>query len=222
MRKPIQLLPDRSAETAEAWLRSHPEVELVSRDRGGDYAAAAKKGAPQAQQVADRFHLLVNLRERLKEVMDRKQNSLPEIEERLSDAVPAKARGIKVQASQEMTEVLAEPEQEKHYRTSSVYPNRHPLRMKYDEFQQQFRREKRTALYQDVRTLVEQGLSQRAIARKLKLARATVSTFAQARRILRCTIRNEEKERAFLTLTRGTFYSDGSKDAPMGLASLMN
>ena len=152
----------------------------MSRDRGGDYAAAAKKGAPQAQQVADRFHLLVNLRERLKEVMDRKQNSLPEIEERLSDAVPAKARGIKVQASQEMTEVLAEPEQEKHYRTSSVYPNRHPLRMKYDEFQQQVRREKRTALYQDVRTLVEQGLSQRAIARKLKLARATVSTFAQA------------------------------------------
>src|SRR6266567_8693747 len=46
LRKPIELLPDRSAETAEAWLRTHPEVELVSRDRGGDYAAAAKKGAP--------------------------------------------------------------------------------------------------------------------------------------------------------------------------------
>jgi len=54
--KPIELLPDRTAETAEAWLRTHPEVEIVSRDRGGDYAAAARKGASQAQQVADKFH----------------------------------------------------------------------------------------------------------------------------------------------------------------------
>lgn len=49
LRKPIELLPDRTASTSEAWLRRHPEVELVSRDRGGDYAAAAKKGAPQAR-----------------------------------------------------------------------------------------------------------------------------------------------------------------------------
>jgi transposase len=48
-RKPIELLPDRTASTSEAWLRRHPEVEIVSRDRGGDYAAAAKKGAPQAR-----------------------------------------------------------------------------------------------------------------------------------------------------------------------------
>jgi len=53
------IIPDRTTSTSEVWLRSHPEVEIVSRDRGGDYAAAAKKGAPQAQQIADRFHLLV-------------------------------------------------------------------------------------------------------------------------------------------------------------------
>jgi transposase len=47
--KPIDLLPERTAETTEAWLRTHPEVTLVSRDRGGDYAAAARKGAPQAR-----------------------------------------------------------------------------------------------------------------------------------------------------------------------------
>jgi transposase len=58
-RIPIELLPDRSTETVAAWLREHPEVDIVSRDRGGEYAAAAKKGAPQAQQIADRFHLLV-------------------------------------------------------------------------------------------------------------------------------------------------------------------
>jgi transposase len=50
-RRPIELLPDRSPETVEVWLRTHPEVEIVSRDRGGDYAAAARKGASQARTV---------------------------------------------------------------------------------------------------------------------------------------------------------------------------
>jgi transposase len=57
--KVIDLLPDRKAETAAAWMGAHPEIELVSRDRGGDYAAGARQGAPQATQVADRFHLYV-------------------------------------------------------------------------------------------------------------------------------------------------------------------
>jgi transposase len=179
-RLPIELLPDRRAETSEAWLRTHPEVEVVSRDRGGDYAAAARKGAPQAQEVADRFHLLKNLRERLKEMMDRKQSCLPEVEERASDAIPAKAQGIKNKSAHQMAEPQAESEPEKHYRTSSPSPNRRPEGMRYDEFQKQVRRDKRSACYQDVHALIEQGLSQRAIARKLKLARATVSKFAQA------------------------------------------
>ncbi len=59
----IDLLPDRRAETAAAWMLVHPTIELVSRDRGGDYAAAARKGAPQALQVADRFHVMKNLTE---------------------------------------------------------------------------------------------------------------------------------------------------------------
>jgi transposase len=67
-RKPIELLPDRREETVKAWLLTHREIEVISRDRGGEYAAAAKKGAPQAQQIADKFHLLLNLREKRKRV----------------------------------------------------------------------------------------------------------------------------------------------------------
>jgi transposase len=179
-RRPIELLPDRSTETAEAWLRGHPEVDIVSRDRAGEYAAAARKGAPQAQPVADRFHWLKNLRERLKEVMDRKQSCLPEVEDHASDAIPAKAQGSKDKSVHAPPEQQAEPEAEKHYRTIPPSPYQRPAGVSYNEFQQQIRRDKRSARDEHVRTLFEQGLSQRAIARQLKLSRATVGKFVQA------------------------------------------
>ena len=67
--KVIDLLPDRSAESTAAWLRAHPGIEIVSRDRASLYAEAATKAAPQAVQVADRWHLLRNLSEALVEAL---------------------------------------------------------------------------------------------------------------------------------------------------------
>src|SRR2546430_1324025 len=156
-RRPIELLPDRSTETVKAWLRGHPEVVIVSRDRGGEYAAAARKGASQAQQIADRFHLLKNLRERLKEVMDRKHSCLPEVKEHASDAIPAKAQGLKEASVSPEAEPQTKPEPEKQYRTISPYPSQRPERMSYDAFQKQVKRDKRSARYEHVRLLFEQG-----------------------------------------------------------------
>jgi len=59
----LEVLADRTVDTSATWMTSHPELEVVSRDRGGDYAAAARKAAPQATQTADRFHLYKNLTE---------------------------------------------------------------------------------------------------------------------------------------------------------------
>jgi len=61
--KMLDVLPDRTADTSAAWMLLHPEIEIVSRDRGGDSAAAARKAAPQATQIADRFHIYKNLTE---------------------------------------------------------------------------------------------------------------------------------------------------------------
>jgi transposase len=58
----LDLLPDRDSASVAAWLKRYPSIEIISRDRAGEYAEAARLGAPQAVQVADRFHLSQNLR----------------------------------------------------------------------------------------------------------------------------------------------------------------
>lgn len=69
--RPIDLLPDRTADAFSQWLRSHPGVLVISRDRSTEYARGASDGAPQARQIADRFHVLKNLREAVERALKR-------------------------------------------------------------------------------------------------------------------------------------------------------
>jgi transposase len=65
------VLPDREAATVEAWLADHPEVEVVSRDRGGGYGQAVARAAPDVVQVADRWHLMANASQAFLDVVRR-------------------------------------------------------------------------------------------------------------------------------------------------------
>ncbi|GCE15033.1 transposase [Tengunoibacter tsumagoiensis] len=73
----IDLLPDREAKSVKKWLESHPEIEIVSRDRDGIYADGAAQGAPQAIQCADRWHVCKNLGDAVESYLKRQPLSIP-------------------------------------------------------------------------------------------------------------------------------------------------
>jgi transposase len=86
----VDLFPARSEVSFAQWLRQHPGVQFITRDRAGDYAAGAALGAPAAEQIADRFHLLVNAGDVLERCLTHYHASLREAAQRSAsaDAVP--------------------------------------------------------------------------------------------------------------------------------------
>src|SRR5450755_2387946 len=92
-RRIVQLLADRSAETSTAWLRTHPEIDLVSRDRGKIFRDAATQGAPQAKQVTDRFHLQKNFAEALEKFFRKQEHVLKKATQRSTGKAHPAERG---------------------------------------------------------------------------------------------------------------------------------
>ena len=76
--KPIDLLPDRISTTLATWLKAHPSVTTIARDRWSEYARGIAEGAPDAVQVLDRWHLLKNLRQALERELNRHRKNIGE------------------------------------------------------------------------------------------------------------------------------------------------
>jgi transposase len=177
----IDLLPDRNSETVKVWLQGHPEIEVISRDRASSYAEAARQGAPQATQVADRFHLTKNVREKLKDLLDRKRSCLPVVEEStVHSAHAAQEKGALGEAAMHEQEQNTSAVNEAVLDQSDDGGFSGPLTV--PEWRRKVSREKRYALYEEVRALRKQGLSHYAIADTLGISRPTVRRFLAAER----------------------------------------
>ncbi len=91
-RCPIDLLPDRDADSVAGWLQQHPGIEIISRDRGKCYREGATAGAPDAVQVADRFHLLKNLGDTVEEILKRHHRQIREAAHQLAKTAEIEAQ----------------------------------------------------------------------------------------------------------------------------------
>ncbi|GHO90152.1 hypothetical protein KSF_002000 [Reticulibacter mediterranei] len=99
-RRPIDMMKERTAETLAHWLEKHPGVECISRDRSSEYMRGASEGAPQAQQVLDRYHVLHNMREVVQRIVSRAHATL---KQRQKDAgIIVRARYKKKRSSSEI------------------------------------------------------------------------------------------------------------------------
>jgi hypothetical protein len=96
--RPVDLLADRSADTFSRWLLSHPGVEVISRDRSTEYQRGATEGAPHAQQVIDRWHLLKNLREALERLLIRLHEGLAQLPAAPNEVLAARPRQKRTRA----------------------------------------------------------------------------------------------------------------------------
>ena len=148
----VDLLPDRTAATVAGWLRQQPGIEVVARDRSTEYASGIAIGAPNAVQVADRWHLLVNLRQAV---------------ERWLVGVHARLRRLPVIPGNE--------------RASSPARRHEPFPRRIADAQVGLNnRAQRQARHEEVQRRYAAGEALLAIARAMKLARGTVRKYARA------------------------------------------
>ncbi|PSF35827.1 hypothetical protein C7H19_15505 [Aphanothece hegewaldii CCALA 016] len=156
-RKPIALLPDREARTLSQWLIEHPGVKIITRDRSKTYRRGAKEGAPEALQVADRFHLLKNLSEALEKICGQHSLDLKIVE-----------RALSLEATSFMSEMPATitlaPASSDKTAQDKIHNNR----------------EQRLHKFEQVWQLKRQGLSHQVIAQRVGISQRTVQRFLQS------------------------------------------
>ncbi|MGI8335164.1 ISL3 family transposase [Actinomadura scrupuli] len=151
--RPIDVLPERSADALAAWLRDHPGVEIVCRDRAGCYAEGTSRGAPRAIQVADRWHMWRNLSDAVERTLAKHRSHLREL-------TPA-ARQCDPPSTAQPTADLPPVSREEGRRSGRLAERT---------------RDRHAAVHQ----LIAEGQDLRAIARELQMARNTVRRFARA------------------------------------------
>jgi len=156
--KAVDLLPAKSAESFANWLKEHPGVEVVSRDRCKEYINGANEGASDAIQVADRWHLLNNLRDTLKKLMEGKRACLVAAADKSETDGPNQA-------------VLIESG------VDSVELPKTPPKLTKAEKERLSRQQRHQERFEEARKLHELGASKSEIARRLNINWRTASKY---------------------------------------------
>jgi transposase len=167
--RPVDILPERSAEAVATWLRAHPTVTTVARDRGGVYAEGIRQGAPAATQVADRWHLLKNVGDLLERVVARHRDALrAAAQPAASDAPEPEGTALSNDSPGASGEPVSAP----------LAPPRPAVALRPP--QSSVGDERQQARFAAIRALREEGQSISAIARTLGLTRITVRKYLRA------------------------------------------
>jgi transposase len=179
-RRPLDLLPDRTASAVKPWLASHPDIQVVSRDRASAFADAVSQVLPDATQVADRSHLVQHLREHLQRLLDHNRSGLPLVEDTAvkrsqtstkehADAPADRAAEVNAHST---PEVLPAEQHEGHTYAEAVLSC-----LTSAERKKQISRDQRLSRDAEVMALHREGLGQRALARQLRLSRNTIQRY---------------------------------------------
>jgi len=157
--KPIELLPDRETDTLANWLRNHPGVNVISRDRANYYIEAINQEAPHAIQVADRWHLLHNLVEAVERVLTRRYKDL-------QSAFQYEAHSDEILDLKELDPHSDEQISDFSPKPANLY-----------EIRKQQVREKHQIQFEEIRRLSSQGAGIREIGRTLHMSREKIRKY---------------------------------------------
>lgn len=171
--RPIDLLGSREAEEVIVWFQAHPEIEIISRDRGKDYIKAATEGAPQAEQVADRWHLLHNLREAVATFLQQQPVCLQAaaqgaaVDQKKEPLLPS-AQAESSSSGTDATPISSPP--------ARVAKKRALTQVEQNKAAGWARRQER---FDQVRQLKQAGYSDRAVGRHMKMSTQTVRKYVE-------------------------------------------
>jgi transposase len=173
----MDLLPERSSDSTADWLRTQPQVEVVTRDRSALYASGITAANPQVVQVADRFHLHVNLREAVVRMLDRHHQDVTAAAKAAANPQPPVQPQEPGQPEPALTPTAADEVNADGAPTvatdQSVPPSKEAERAMN-------RRAKRLARYEQILHLHQSGVGIRAIAKQMGMGRETVKKFLRA------------------------------------------
>lgn len=186
-RKPVDLLPDRKSSSLTKWLKDHPGIEMITRDRSTAYARGVSEASQDIQQIIDRWHLLKNLREAVERLLNRFRDRLKKL--------PA------------VDPLVASD--------STVLAGRLRLPSSTEQALRAAKRQRRYELYLEIHKLHQEHLNIKAIAQKVSVSRTTVYKFLAAPSFPEQATRNLSPRilDPYLSHLRKRFFEEGCENS---------